>query len=103
MQGIQIEGTIRYLLFNDKEEKQKKYADKYGEKLKGSSIVADIPEVYNIQPSVLFNKPIRSSDTAGFGDKKVKKFYLMIQLMMQMMQVANYGYQKKEKWELYVH
>ena len=75
MQGIQIEGTIRYLLFNDKEEKQKKYADKYGEKLKGSSSVADIPEVYYIQPSVLFNKPIRLSDTAGFGGTKGKKFY----------------------------
>ena len=62
-----------YLLFNEKE-KQKKYADKYGEKLKGSICVTYIPEVYDIQPSVLFNKPIRLSDTAGFGDKKGKEF-----------------------------
>ena len=72
MQGIQIEENIRYLLFDEKE-KQKKYAEKYGEKLKGSS-VTDIPEVYNIQPTVLFNNPIRLIDTAGFGDTRGKSF-----------------------------
>ena len=72
MQGIQIEENIRYLLFNEKE-KQEKYAKKYGEKQKGSS-VTDIPEVYNIEQTVLFDNPIRLIDTAGFGDTRGKEF-----------------------------
>ena len=72
MQVIQIEENIRYLLF-DKKKKKKKYVEKHCEKLKGS-IVTDIPEVYNIQATVLFNNPIRLIDTAGFGDTRGKEF-----------------------------
>ena len=68
MQGIQIEENIKYLLFNEKE-KQKKYAEKHDEKNK-----RDIPEVYNVEPRVLFNNPIRLIDTAGSGDTRGKEF-----------------------------
>jgi GTP-binding protein EngB required for normal cell division len=76
MQGIQIEENIRYLLFNEKEKQEKyakKYEKEYGKKLEGSS-VTDIPEVYNIEPTVLFDNPIRLIDTAGFGDTRGKEF-----------------------------
>ena len=42
-------------------------------KQEGSSIT-DIPEVYNVEPTVLFNNPIRLIDTAGFGDTRGKEF-----------------------------
>ena len=42
-------------------------------KQEGSSIT-DIPEVYNVEPTVLFNNPIRLIDTAGFGDTRGEEF-----------------------------
>jgi predicted GTPase len=72
MQGIQIEENIRYLLF-DQKEKQERYELKHGKKESGSS-VTDIPEVYNVEPTVLFNNPIRLIDTAGFGDTRGKSY-----------------------------
>ena len=72
MQGIQIEENIRYLLFDEKE-KQNKFAEKHFIWPIGWSIT-DIPQVYNIQPTVLFNNSIRLIDTPGYGDTRGKEF-----------------------------
>ena len=72
MQGIQIEENIRYLLFDEKE-KQNKFAEKHFIRPIGWSIT-DIPQVYNIQPTVLFNNSIRLIDTPGYGDIRGKEF-----------------------------
>jgi GTP-binding protein EngB required for normal cell division len=68
MQGIQIEENNRYYLFDEKK-LQEQYEQKYGKKPDGCS-VTDTPAIYNIEPSILFNNPIRLIDTAGFGDTR---------------------------------
>ena len=72
MQGIQIEENNRYYLFDEKK-LQAEYQKKYGKKEEGCS-VTDSPAIYNIEPSLLFNNPIRLIDTAGFGDTRGPKF-----------------------------
>ena len=72
MQSIQIEENNRYYLFDEKK-LQEQYAKKHGKKPDGSS-VTDSPAIYNIEPSILFNSPIRLIDTAGFGDTRGKKY-----------------------------
>lgn len=71
MQGIQIEENNRYYLFDEKK-LQEEYQKKHGKKEKGCS-VTDSPAIYNIEPSILFDNPIRLIDTAGFGDTRGPK------------------------------
>ena len=68
MQGIQIEENNRYYLFDEKK-LQQQYEQKHGKKPDGCS-VTDTPAIYNIEPSIVFNNPIRLIDTAGFGDTR---------------------------------
>ena len=66
LQGIQFEEKIRYNLFDEKK-LQRDYEKIHGKKPDGSS-VTDVPGVYNIEPTILYNNPIRIVDTAGYGD-----------------------------------
>lgn len=68
LQGIQYDENIRYNLFDEKK-LQNDYQKLHGQKPKGSS-VTDVPGVYNIEPTILFNNPIRIVDTAGYGDTR---------------------------------
>ena len=68
LQGIQFEEKIRYNLFDEKKQ-QNEYTRIYGEKPMGSS-VTDVPGVYNIEPTILYDNPIRIVDTAGYGDTR---------------------------------
>ena len=68
LQGIQLEEPLRYNLFNEKK-LQEDYQKIYGKKIQGAS-VTDKPAVYNIDPSAVFNNPIRIIDTAGYGDTR---------------------------------
>ena len=68
LQGIQFEEKLRYNLFDEKK-LQADYQRVHGEKPKGAS-VTDVPGVYNIEPTILFNNPIRIVDTAGYGDTR---------------------------------
>lgn len=70
--NIEIDENIRYLLF-DEEIKQKEYEQKYGKKSIGCS-KTDEPEIYNIEPGILYNNPIRLIDTSGFGDTRGCKY-----------------------------
>ena len=72
IQEIQIEEKIRYYLFNEKE-MQIKYKKENGEKSMGSS-VTDIPSIYDIEKSNIYNYPIRIIDTAGFGDTRGEEY-----------------------------
>ena len=67
LQGIQIEEKNRYFLFNEKK-LQEEYEKKTGEKKTTGCSVTDTPAIYNIEPTIAFNNPIRLIDTAGFGD-----------------------------------
>ena len=68
LEEIEFDENIRYLLFDEKQ-KQKEYEMKYGKKTLGSSIT-DIPEIYEIAPTKLFDNPIQIIDTTGFGDTR---------------------------------
>ena len=68
LQGIQFEEKIRYNLFDEKKQ-QNEYIRIHGKKPKGSS-VTDVPGVYNIEPTILYDNPIRIVDTAGYGDTR---------------------------------
>jgi GTP-binding protein EngB required for normal cell division len=68
IQGIQLEENSRYLLFDEKS-LQEEYQKIHGKKPEGCS-VTDVPAIYNIGSSVVFNNPIRLIDTAGFGDTR---------------------------------
>ena len=68
LQGIQFEEKLRYNLFDEKK-LQADYQSVHGKKPKGAS-VTDVPGVYNIEPTILFNNPIRIIDTAGYGDTR---------------------------------
>ena len=68
LQEVEIDEDIRYLLY-DEQKKQKEYEEIYGKKPMGSS-VTDEPDIFNIDPSRLYNNPIRLIDTAGFGDTR---------------------------------
>lgn len=70
--NIEIDENIRYLLF-DEEIKQKEYEQKYGKKSIGCS-KTDEPEIYDIEPGILYNNPIRLIDTSGFGDTRGYKY-----------------------------
>ena len=72
LQGIQIEEKNRYYLFDEKK-LQDEYEKKYGKKTSGCS-VTDRPAIYNIEPTVAFNNPIRLIDTPGFGDVRGEKY-----------------------------
>ena len=72
LQGIQIEEKNRYYLFNEKK-LQDEYEKKYGKKTSGCS-VTDRPAIYNIEPTVAFNNPIRLIDTPGFGDVRGEEY-----------------------------
>ena len=67
LQGIQIEENNRYLLF-DEGKLQKEYEIKTGKKKTKGCSVTDKPAIYNIEPTMLSENPIRLIDTAGFGD-----------------------------------
>lgn len=68
LEGIEIDENIRYLLF-DEQQKQKEYEIKYGKKSLGSS-VTDIPEIYQVGPTKLFDNQLQIIDTTGFGDTR---------------------------------
>ena len=68
IQGIQLEENNRYLLFDEKS-LQEEYQKIHGKKPEGCS-VTDVPAIYNIGSSMVFNNPIRLIDTAGFGDTR---------------------------------
>jgi len=68
LQEVEIDEDIRYLLF-DEQKRQKEYEEIYGKKPDGSS-VTDEPDIFNINPSRLYNNPVRLIDTAGFGDTR---------------------------------
>ena len=68
IQGIQLEENNRYYLFDEKS-LQEEYQKIHGKKPEGCS-VTDVPAIYNIGSSVVFNNPIRLIDTAGFGDTR---------------------------------
>jgi GTP-binding protein EngB required for normal cell division len=72
LQGIQIEEKNRYYLFDEKK-LQDEYEKKYGKKTSGCS-VTDRPAIYNIEPTVAFNNPIRLIDTPGFGDVRGEEY-----------------------------
>lgn len=67
LQGIQIEENNRYYLFDEKK-LQEEYEKKTGEKKTKGCSVTDKPSIYNIEPTIAFNNPLRLIDTAGFGD-----------------------------------
>ena len=71
IQSIQLEEKARYYLFDEKS-LQEEYQKIHGIKPCGSSIT-DIPAIYNIEPSNLFNNPIRLIDTTGFSDTRNPK------------------------------
>ena len=71
IQSIQLEEKARYYLFDEKS-LQEEYQKIHGKKPEGCS-VTDTPAIYNIEPSNLFNNPIRLIDTAGFGDTRGPK------------------------------
>ena len=74
MQEIEIEENIRYLMFDEKEMKEK-YEKIHGKKSEGSS-VTDVPTIYNIESNIFNDNQIqiRLIDTAGFGDTRGKQY-----------------------------
>ena len=72
IQDIEIEEDIRYLLFIEKEMKEK-YEKIYGKKPKEGS-VTDEPDIYNIKSNKLNYHPIRIIDTADFDDRRGRDY-----------------------------
>ena len=72
IQAIQLEENSRYLLFDEKS-LQEEYQKIHGKKPEGCS-VTDVPAIYNIGSSMVFNNPIRLIDTAGFGDTRGPRY-----------------------------
>ena len=68
LEEVDIDENIRYLLFNE-EQQQIEYEKKYGKKSAGCSIT-DEPAIYDLEPSKLYNNPLRIIDTTGFGDTR---------------------------------
>lgn len=68
LEDVEIDENIRYLLFNE-EQQQIEYQKKYGKKSVGCSIT-DEPAIYDLEPTKLYNNPLRIIDTTGFGDTR---------------------------------
>ena len=68
LEEVEIDENIRYLLFNEKQQ-QIEYEKKYGKKSAGCSIT-DEPAIYDLEPSKLYDNPLRIIDTTGFGDTR---------------------------------
>ena len=73
IQNIQLEEKGRYYLFNEKS-LQEEYEKKNKTKKPLGSSITDTIAIYNIEPSNLFNNPIRLIDTAGFYDTRGPKY-----------------------------
>ena len=69
IEGIQLEENNRYYLFDEKS-LQEEYQKKTGKIKPEGCSVTDVPAIYNIKSSIIFNNPIRLIDTAGFGDTR---------------------------------
>ena len=91
IQNIQLEENARYYLFDEKS-LQEEYQKINGKKPLGSSIT-DTIAIYNIEPSNLFNNPIRLIDTAGFydtrGPKHDEKIIVEIKNLFESSEIEN--------------